>query len=735
MPTQYQLPAQPGDVQEINTIVAMVRQQGQVAYFASGLPIFVHAQDDVVGRRIVVAQLMELGLAQQDELRAALGLHRSTLYRQHRKLTTEGVLGGVDAKRGPHGPHRFTADKRQRVVELLGEGRSMREAARQVGLSEGVIRRARRRGELAVAETPPARPREGPPARRERDAQAAGGVAGKRHAERALARRGQLTEAAPRFVAGEAVRYGGALLALPALLTLGVLEAGEQTYGARKKACYGLRSTLLVLAFMALLRIRTPEQLQGHPPGELGMLLGLERAPEVKTLRRKLWELAARRLATDFSQRLAERWVHEQADALGWLYIDGHVRPYYGTAHPLPEAWVARRRLCQAATPDIWGNPQDAQPLFVVTAPANDDLRAMLRRQILPEIRRWAGQRRVTVVFDREGWSPKFFREIRDQGFDVLTYRQGKYAPWARRAFRTLTGVVEGRSVSYELAERSVRLLPGFRVREVRRRCANGHQTAVVTTCQALPLEVVAYRMCERCTQENFFRYMGQPFALDALVTYAVEPADPERTIPNPARKAAAKALATRRAALRELEQTYGQQARTNWEAQRPRMRGFKIAQAGLNRQIAALEAKCRQLPVRLQALPKRLPVKAVLEEAESVQLAPEAKHLTDTLKLVAYRAETALVRSLTPQYGRTEEEGRTLIREMLLTSADLLSEADHHRLRVRLHSLAHPRSNEALAKLCETLNALEIRYPGTELKLVYQAPGVAEILTPCQES
>ena len=176
----------------------------------------------------------------------------------------------------------------------------------------------------------------------------------KRHAERALARIGQLTEAAPRFVAAEAVRYGGALLALPALLTLGVLEAGEQTYGALKKAFYGLRATLLILAFMALLRLRTPEQRQGHPPGELGMLLGLDRAPEVKTLRRKLWELAARRQATRFSQRLAERWVREQADALGWLYIDGHVRPYYGTAHRLPAAWVARRP-CARRPPPISG--------------------------------------------------------------------------------------------------------------------------------------------------------------------------------------------------------------------------------------------------------------------------------------------------------------------------------------------------------------------------------------------
>jgi hypothetical protein len=716
----------PRGAEEINAEVAILRERGQVAYFAAGVPVFVHAEDDPVGRRVAAAQLLELGLAQPHELSAALHVNRSTLYRQQRKLKTDGVLGVVEGKRGPRGPHRFTADKLQRVARLLTEGTSIRQAAQAVGVSEGTIRHALRRGAVQVAEVKPAGPLEGPRARSERDARAPGGVAIQRHAERALARVGHLTEAAPRFVAAEAVRYGGALLALPALLALGVLEAGEQTYGTLKNAFYGLRATLLLVVFMALLRIRTPEQLQGHPPGELGVLLGLDRAPEVKTLRRKLWELAARRQATHFSQRLAERWVRENADAVGLLYVDGHVRPYQGTTHTLPKAWSAQRRLCVPATTDIWVNQQDAQPLFVVTAPANDDLIAMLRREILPEVRRLVGDRRVTMVFDRAGWSPKFFREVHTQGFDVLTYRKGAYAAWPRKVFQTVTGVVDGRRVSYELAERSRELLPGFRVREVRRLCANGHQTAIVTTRTDLPIEVVAYRMFERWTQENFFRYMRQHFALDALVTYAVEPADPERTIPNPERKAVAKALTTSRAALKELDQAYGQQARTNSEAQRPTMRGFKIAQAGLSQQITALEGKCRQLQTRLSALPKRVPVNAVLDEAEIVKLAPEAKHLTDTLKMVAFRAETALVRCLSPHYMRTADDGHALIREMLLTSADILPQPTEHRLLVRLHALANPRSNAALVKLCETLTALEVRYPGTDLKLVYQAPGGA---------
>jgi transposase len=727
MPTQLRLPVPPGGADEVNDVVAVLRRDGQVAYFAAGVPLFTHREDDAAGRRIAAVQLMELGLARQDEVSAALGVNRTTLYRQQRNLQRAGVLGVVDQKRGPRGPHRFTADKRARVEQWLAAGGSIRQAARAIGVTEGTVRHALQRGEVRRGPEPrPAAALVGPRARSERDARAAGGVAVQRHTERALARLGQLAEAAPWFVAAEAVRYGGALLALPALLTQGLVDAGDQAYGSLKKGFYGLRATLLVLAFMALLRIRTPEQLQGHPPGELGVLLGLDRAPEVKTLRRKLWELATRQQATAFSRQLAERWVRENADAVGLLYVDGHVRPYHGTAHPLPKGYVTRRRLCMPATTDFWVNAQDAQPLFVVTAPANDDLLAMLRREILPEVRRLVGERQVTLVFDREGYSPKFFREVHQQHFDVLTYRKGTYAAWPEAEFRAVTSTVDGRDVEYTLAERTVEVLKGFPLREIRRRCANGHQTAILTTRHDLPMEVAAYRMFERWTQENFFRYMRQHFGLDALVTYAAEPADPERTVPNPARKELAQALARSHAALKELAQRYGTQALANAEAQRPTMRGFKIANAELGQRIRAHQAESQELKARLTALPKRVPVKAVVAEAEIVKLSPEAKHLTDTIKMVAYRAETALAQAVGTHYARTEDEGRALIREMLLSDADVVPQPAQQRLVVRLHSLANPRSNAALAKLCDTLNALVVVYPGTNLTMVYEAPRVA---------
>ncbi|MBK7234807.1 MAG: hypothetical protein IPI02_03925 [Sterolibacteriaceae bacterium] len=341
-------------------------------------------------------------------------------------------------------------------------------------------------------------------------------------------------------------------------------------------------------------------------------------------------------------------------------------------------------------------------------------------------MRELVGERRVTLAFDREGWSPKFFQEVFAQGFDVLTYRKGAYAQWPWRVFRTVEAIIDGRKVSYQLAERSIRVLPGFRMREVRRLCDNGHQTSIVTTRTDWPIEVVAWRMFERWTQENFFRYMRQHFALDALVNHQVEPADPERTIPNPERKALAKELRASRAALQELEQAYGQKARANPEAQRPTMRGFKIAQAKLNRQLREAGSQVRALRVRFAQLPKRCRSTRCSTTLRSSGSPPEAKHLTDTIKMLAFRAETALVRCLTLNGVRTEDDGRALVREMLLSSADIVPQAAQQRLLVRIHSLANPRHNRALAKLCETLNALEFRYPGSDLTLAYEPPPVA---------
>ena len=379
----------------------------------------------------------------------------------------------------------------------------------------------------------------------------------KRLDERLLAYHGELTQALPHFEPMEGVANAGVLLALPALIGEGLLSSAERVYQPLKAGFYGLHSILLCLVMMALLRIKSIEGLSAHQPGELGILLGLDRVPEVKTLRRKLAELGEQQQAAKLAAALTERWAQGEPDELGVLYIDGHVSTYTGRKHRLPKTFVQKRRQCQPASTDTWVHNGAAEPLFFVTSPINQHLLALIDQDVIPEARRQIGpQRRLTLVFDREAWSPESFRRWYAQGIDVITYRKGKQVPWEAQDFQPVTLKRDGKAVTYWLAERSVQVIPAnskhpaFWMREIRRLSNDGHQTAILTTRQDLPAEVIAERMFARWRQENFFKYMQAEFNIDHLSTYATELADAERSVPNPERTRLEKTLKAKKAQL-----------------------------------------------------------------------------------------------------------------------------------------------------------------------------------------
>ena len=325
------------------------------------------------------------------------------------------------------------------------------------------------------------------------------------------------------------------LLALPVLVASGVFECAQKIYGSLGPAFYGLRTSLLTLLLMALWRIKRPEGLKEYSPTDLGRVLGLDRAPEVKTLRRKLARLAAAGRAAQFGQALAQQRVAAQAPL--WAFSTSTVTCGFTTANtrcPRPTWRACASRM--PATSDYWVNDMRGDPLFVVTAEANAGLVKMLPG-LLDQVRSLVGQRRLTVVFDRGGFSPKLFQQILAAGFDLLTYRKGRHA---QNPAETLSQMPHhsGRtpSASYTLADQEVRLLKGkLRLRQVTRLMDNGHQTPILTSRRDLPAAQVAYRMFDRWRQENFFKYLREEYALDALAEYATVPDDPSREVPNPA--------------------------------------------------------------------------------------------------------------------------------------------------------------------------------------------------------
>jgi len=410
-----------------------------------------------------------------------------------------------------------------------------------------------------------------------------------------------------------------------------------------------------------------------------------------------------------------KRRVAAREEALGYLYVDGHVRVYHGKTD-LPKAHAARMRLSVPATQELWVNDADGQPLFFVTQEAHPQLVSALP-DVLKQVRELVGDdRRVTVVFDRGGWSPQLFKKMDALGFDVLTYRKGETDPVPEDAFTEHEVPGTAGKARMRLHDALVTVTGGFRMRQVTR-LKDRHQTHIVTTRTDLSAVEVAVRMFDRWRQENFFKYMRQEYAIDALVEYGTEADDATRLVPNPARKAVEKDLRKAKAEVARLEASLGAAAMDNQESLHPTMRGFKIA---TGTEIGIPLRQARELVARLveqrAALPERVPVGSV--KTDVVRLKARRKRLSDGLKMLAYQAESDLAAQIAPFYARSLDEGRRLVLAALQSAADI--EVADGELRVILAPQSSPHRSRALAELCRVLDDTATRFPGTTLRLRY---------------
>jgi DNA-binding CsgD family transcriptional regulator len=756
----------------VNDRVGIQTEEDQRVISVHGVVFSHYSTKDRTAEAYAMVQLFESGYADQNDIARCFGYSARSLRRYQERLKAGGLSALARPEGRPSGSpsgHQKTHERDRTILRLKAQGMSNRWIAGRLGLSEKAVRKSLRRlgwqpgpepclsflqedGSTAKQTTVSASTLiEAPPSaaeqRQPKIAQLQIDAVAKsldpnpldRSIDRLLAAMGLLDDALPVFASARSLPRAGALLAIPALVASGLLSIAERIYGSLGPAFYGLRTTLVAYVLLALLRIPRPEALKEYPPGELGRIVGLDRIPEVKTLRRKLARLASLKGSYQLGREIARQRIAERGKVLGFLYIDGHVRAYHGK-RTIPKAYVTRLHLAAPASTDYWVNDQRGDPLFVVTADANAGMTRMLT-PVLREVRELLGPRRhSTVVFDRGGWSPKVFGDLLAMGFDILTYRKGRTRPIAEKRFTLHKARLDGRQVRYLLHDQPVRFLKGkLRLRQVTRLTETGHQTPMVTSRWDLRAIVVAHRMFERWRQENFFKYLREEYLIDALVDYQVEPDDPNRSVPNPVRKAFEKEIHAARVHLRKLRQSYGATVIDYVHGRTRTAVRFEIAEEKIRREIDKTTDHIKKLKVRRESLPARVPLADAQKSQEAVKLSTERKHLTNVLKMIAYQLESDLVELVRPYYKRVEDEGRTLIQMALQDTADIEPAADQ--LRITLAPLSSPHRSRVLEALCETLNKTNTLFPGTQLHMRYSvAPPRAEGKSgqvydkPCQE-
>jgi hypothetical protein len=91
-----------------------------------------------------------------------------------------------------------------------------------------------------------------------------------------------------------------------------------------------------------------------------------------------------------------------------------------------------------------------------------------------------------------------------------------------------------------------------------------------------------------------------------------------------------------------------------------------------------------------------------------------------NTVKLIAFRAQDMLMQVLSERDPQLVDAGRVL-RSFFDSWVDLVPDLNDRTLVVRLRLLNNNGHEQIYQYLCATLTATETRFPGTDLRLIYE--------------
>jgi hypothetical protein len=309
---------------------------------------------------------------------------------------------------------------------------------------------------------------------------------------------------------------------------------------------------------------------------------------------------------------------------------------------------------------------------------------------------------------------------MRKRRIACLTYHKYPGEDWPREEFApTEVRLASGERTAVELAERGTKLRNGLWVREFRKLSKSGHQTAFLSTDYRGPGVMLAPAMFARWSQENFFRYMRQSFNLDGIIDYETDVIPETTMVVNPAYRALDGQVRKKVGLLSRKIAEFG--AVTLDGAIEPeKVEAFAQRKSDLQEAIAQLQKQVDELKAQRKATKRHIMYKELPEEARFDRLSTQSKHLIDTIKMIAYRAETAMAQIVRQKMTR-HDDARSLLRAIYNTEVDVVPDPQAKTLTVRLHPLANASSDEPVRHLCTEINATETIFPGTDLRLIYE--------------
>ena len=497
---------------------------------------------------------------------------------------------------------------------------------------------------------------------------------------------------------------------------------------------------MLTIAFMCLSRIKNINQLANILPGEWGALLGIDRIPEKETLRDKLDVLSHgdnEKILSKWTIERSSKWMEESEETVGHFFIDGHVRTYYGN-QKLPRRYVARQRICIRGMTDYWVNDHTGLPFFVVTTPFSKGLMSVMENQIIPKLLQETPNLKSTeelqadprnpykflLIFDKEGFSMSWSKKLWEtERIATITYHKYPENDWDEKDFNEVVielpfGVIEKIKIAEKIQYNKKY---DFKYREIRELTDTGHQVSVMgTDFFDGTLEVYGF-MDSRTSQENFFRYARQDYNIDTLNSNEKIAPDDTEMIVNPKYREVEKELrsTTSKLARRVLKD------RKLVLTDNPTEKEQKIYEekrSVLRKEIEDFELSITEMKKLKSTLDHHITFGELPEEHKFLQFHGGRKKIIDIIKMISYRAETAMANIIIPSLTQYDQDvAKSIIKSIFQTQANLIPDYDKKILTVELLYSSTHKKDKIIQKLMNTLNETEFTFPMTNLRLFYK--------------
>jgi Transposase DDE domain len=515
---------------------------------------------------------------------------------------------------------------------------------------------------------------------------------------------------------GQDSRYAGAMLLHAFWDRVGageILATALPSRLARRR--YDDLALLAVTSAAFALGVSSAEGTKHLIPADAGILAGIARLPELRTLRPRLGAIADGCDPLAVQRQLAAAMLAADAPGLHVYYVDDHFVPYEG-AKPVPKGWNTKRRHAQPGRADtVVSDYQGRAVCFATGDPSG--LAATLPGALAQLRQVLGGDAPVLFGFDRGGSYPVAFRAIREQHSHWVTWRRGKLAPAAApRRYWAARG--DGRPAQVlHLADETVTIKDYGQARQITLFEDGAPVLQVLTSDTTAPAAaLLAWLRC-RWRIENLFKYLEDNYGIHWLCDYNAEITGDGHLIANPERKAA-------RARLRAAEQDLAAAERELAAV----LTSAQLSAAAKNTAIPPAQKKITRTrdavtaaTAALKPVPARLPASQVTPGAQKAILATRRRSLQMVLRLLAASAEHWLATRLN-DYLRDPNEYRAITRHLLHLGGQIT--CTPAAITVTLDVPAPPRLARALALLLDEINATPPRMPGDRRPITYQLAG-----------